>query len=77
MFQSLEETRGSSEQLLRIVDFVHREAALQQMLCGLQKVQALLYVVYEGDVAVFVGAVDEREFDSGAGVAAVEDDEEG
>jgi len=37
----------------------------------------LLYVVHERDVAVFVGAVDEGEFDRGAGVAAVEDHKEG
>ena len=39
--------------------------------------ESLLDVVHEIDIAVCVGAIDVREFDGGAGVAAVEDDEQG
>lgn len=77
VLQLLEERARPGEQFLRDGDLVHGEAALDQAVGFREEVHPSFDVVHHADIAVFVAAEDEGKFDGGAGVAAVEDDEEG
>lgn len=59
----VEEITGSSEESLRVVDLGHREAATEQVGCGVDQSHALLDVVDEVHAAVGVGAVNVRKLD--------------
>ena len=74
VLETLEERRGSAKKHLRVLDLVRVETSTHKVCRRSDKANAFLHVVHEVDVAVRVRAVDKGELDSGAGVAAVEDD---
>jgi hypothetical protein len=76
MDKPTEEIRSTRIQLLRLADIVVTEATLYEMRRLTHERNSLFEIVDQVNVAVFVGAVDERQFDRRAAVAAVEEDVE-
>ncbi len=72
----LEQRARSSEYGFGSLKLVHSEAALDQTARLRQKAHTCLHIVHHRDVAVRIAAIDEWEFDGGATVTAVEDDEQ-
>lgn len=74
VMESVKEGFRAAEKHLGIVDLTHGEPALDERIGLRGEGGRGFHVVHEGYVACGVGAVDVREFDGGAGVAAVEED---
>ncbi len=75
VLERAEEVRRTCIQILCFAELLEREAAAEELVRFAEEVHAFLQVVHQVHVAVVVGAVDERELERGARVAAVEDHE--
>ena len=76
MLEAAEEVRRPSIQILRLSKLIEAKAAHEQIARLAHQMHAFSDVVNHADVAVVVGLVDVRQLEGGAGVAAVQDDEE-
>jgi hypothetical protein len=76
MFKTAEEGRSASIQILRFSHFVEAEPVAKEIVGFPEQVDALLQIVNHAYVAVVIGLINVGELEGGAGVAAIQDDEE-
>lgn len=76
MHQPLKEIRRPRIKLLRVPQPIQPQTPLNQMRRLPHKRKPLLQIIHEIDIPIRVRAVHERQFHSGAAVAAVEEDVE-
>ena len=72
--QTVEEIRSTTQEHPRVLDPVHGEASLEEMLGRDDQADALLHLVHHVHVAILIGPEHIGEFAGGARVTAVKED---